>query len=95
MTTPHPQADILRIKPNNITINGHDFPEPVREPLVDGTRYWFVSLEPNYGGAVERTWFSGVWDEFMLNNGLAHYTKEGAIAQAKAMLSLVSKKEVT
>jgi len=78
----------LRIKPETMSINGHEFPAPVREPLPVGTLYWQANIGSN---ELETAW---KWsdhdvDKFLLRRALIQLTKKGAIAQAKAMIAAV------
>lgn len=76
----------ISIKPETITINGHEVPCPVREPLKDAQCYWFVSF---WGLDIvdEAIWWRDEIDNKRLEHGLIHYTKEAAIAHAEALLS--------
>lgn len=76
----------LRIKPETITINDHEFPAPVRKPLKEGQSYWLVDPEftPTYRRMV---WGDSVKDRYCLKRGLIQLTEEGASAQAKAMIA--------
>lgn len=76
----------LRIKPALININGHEVPEPVREPLKKLNRYWFVDFSENRCFC-ESEWDGDEMDYFRLQLGLIHLTKESAIAHTKALLS--------
>lgn len=78
----------FRIKPETMTLSGHEFPAPVREPLPVGTLYWQANIGSN---ELETAW---KWsdhdvDKFLLRRALIQLTKEGAIAQAKAMIAAV------
>lgn len=76
----------FRIKPETISVAGHEFPAPVREPLEDGTKYW----QPQPGSIDLQSpwlWSGHRVDEFFLKRGLVQLTKEGAIAQAKVMIA--------
>lgn len=76
----------FRVKPETITINGHEVPCPVREPLEVGTKYWLAG--PNRPEIAEYfTWRNQQMDEIWLKRGLIHLTEEAAIAHAEALLS--------
>jgi hypothetical protein len=81
-----------RIKPETITINGHEVPAPVREPLENGQVYWQVSLG-NDDMCFQYAWrgdYSGdmlLLKRGLLKRGLIHLTREAAIAHAEALLS--------
>lgn len=77
---------VLRIKPETITINGHEVPRPVREPL----RYGQIYYTPRINNEVlyaELKWNDDNIDRRLLERGLIHTRKESAIAHAEALLS--------
>lgn len=77
--------------PRFITINGFEVPEPVREPLERGERYWVVEL-----GSLRHcsnfAWACGGFDRLALQRGLIHRTKEAAEKHARALLSFTEVK---
>lgn len=79
----------FRVQPETRALAGHMFPEPVREPLANGTRYWLVYTEKKSFLTDDFEWSGTAIDMFWLKRGLIHLTKEGAIAQAKAMIASV------
>lgn len=81
--------DEYRLKPSFIDINGHQVPEPVREPLQMGQEYWIITL--GYG-ACHHEW-SGTDQEIhcWLERGLIHLTEEAAEAHIAALLSFTQK----
>ena len=74
-------------KSKTISINGYDVPEPVREPLPEGTKYYIPSLQTM--GTIESVWLEIVYDYEVLELGLVHLDKESALAYREAVLSLV------
>lgn len=76
----------LRVRVPMVLINGIAVPEPVQEPLKRGQTYYFVSLASTEL-AVEEVWTDDDLDNLRLERVLIQLTKEGAIAQAEAMLS--------
>jgi hypothetical protein len=76
----------LRIKPETININGHEVPEPVWEPLINGERFFMPNLRFD-SPVVEHRWTGGTYDIQALERGLIHLTKDAAIAHAEALLS--------
>jgi hypothetical protein len=83
-------AHTFRIKPKTININGYEVPEPCREPLNYGERYWCVCLD--FGSFVlEHEWDGVAVDLELLEKGLIHKTKEAGTAHAKALLSFTTK----
>lgn len=82
-----------RRKPRTININGFEVPEPVREPLEEGTTY-FV---PNLHGVLPDPHYESIWDNCGIDvrrlvHGLIHLTREAAELHAKALLSFTEKK---
>lgn len=76
-----------RVKPETITINGHEVPAPVREPLKEDQEF-FMADGTQVTNPVRFYWSSKsrsmlVW----LERGLIHLTEEAAIAHAEALLS--------
>ena len=79
-------------KPQTITINGFEVPEPVREPLIYGTRYYVANLGmDNY--CYGFTWTGDHFDNKCLNRGIIHLTKEAAELHATALLSFTQLNE--
>jgi len=75
-----------RVKPETITINGHEVPCPVREPLEKGQVYWCVAPDSDtYTDTF--LWGDDDLDKRLLRRGLIHLTKEAAVAHAEALLS--------
>jgi hypothetical protein len=85
----HPSEpfDVYRIKPKTININGHEIPEPVREPLTKGQSYFIPDLATRGAGSCEWLWHGDTPDLLWLERGLVHLTKEAAKAHAEALLS--------
>ncbi|MEX9770835.1 hypothetical protein WEU31_13960 [Morganella morganii] len=77
-----------RLKPRTIDINGHQVPEPVREPLKIGQEYWRVSI-PHSVDTFE--WEDDDRDNLCLELGLIHLTREAAEAHKSALLSFTQK----
>ena len=78
----------LRVKPETMTLAGHKFPAPVRDPLEEGVLYSLV--DTTFGPAFRRIlWANSLKDVEYLKRGLIQRTEEGAIAQAKAMIAAV------
>lgn len=89
----HPIWDEIieyRRKPRTITINGHEVPEPVREPLEDGQGYFLLDI--TRGDFADKFfWTGGRIDKKWLEHGLIHLTEEAAKAHAEALLSFTKK----
>jgi hypothetical protein len=86
----------FRVAPKTININGHEVPEPVREPLCSGDKYYLVDVTYELDFCDELTpweWDGDEADKRWLSCGLIHLTKEAAEAHAKALLSFTKIKE--
>lgn len=77
-----------RLKPRFIDINGHQVPEPVREPLEGDQEYWIADIR--YAVSVFN-WENNDADNRWLERGIIHLTKEAAEAHSAAMLSFTQK----
>lgn len=77
----------FRIKPETMSINGQEFPAPVREPLKCGTKYWVLYLDKQSFFTDDYVWSETALDVFWLKRGLIQLTKDGAIAQARAIIA--------
>ncbi|RAX25363.1 hypothetical protein DQ401_16905 [Morganella morganii] len=91
----NPMSDVFfqthreyRLKPSFIDINGHQVPEPVREPLEDDQEYWIADIR--YAVSVFN-WENNDADNRWLERGIIHLTKEAAEAHSVAMLSFTQK----
>lgn len=74
-----------RRKPKTILVNGIEVPEPVRKPLKESEPYW-LAVPTNRNRAVSIVWLDDKDDEYVLQCGLIHLTKEAAVLHAEAML---------
>lgn len=77
-----------RLKPRFIDINGHQVPEPVREPLEDDQEYWITDIR--YAPSVFN-WENNDADYRWLERGIIHLTKEAAESHSSALLSFTQK----
>ncbi|HDU8700536.1 TPA: hypothetical protein RG717_002311 [Morganella morganii subsp. morganii] len=77
-----------RLKPRFIDINGHQVPEPVREPLQTGQEYWVADVTK---WDDEWYWNDDNRDNLWLERGLIHLTKEAADIHIAALLSFTQK----
>ena len=64
-----------RRKPKVILINGHEVPEPCREPLRSGQKFWIVNP---FKGPQWFTWDGSEEDFHALKNGFVLLTEEAA-----------------
>jgi hypothetical protein len=86
------QADCFRVVPKTININGHEVPEPVREPPKLGQKYYVASTSHFHVGQRNGgEWDDDSTDNEWLNMGLIHLTPEAAEAHATALLSFTKK----
>ena len=77
-----------RRKPRTININGFEVPEPRREPLEEGGKFFLLNV---YSGiAFEKSW-DGQAHEDLLRCGMVHLTREAAEIHAKALMSFTMK----
>lgn len=78
-----------RLKPRFIDINGHQVPEPVREPLEVKNLLWIADItQPD---AEQLMWTGNTSDILMLERGILHLTKQAAEAHIAALLSFTQK----
>ena len=79
-----------RLKPRYIDINGHQVPEPVREPLEYGTWFYVPSTD-----CVEMMakikWTGDEYCEHYLRSGIIHTNSAAAICHTVALLSFTQK----
>lgn len=77
--------DLFMAPPPMRSINGHEYPEPVRVPLDDGQEYFLVDPYAKLS-FTSMTWAGGVSDMRWLIRGLIHLTREAAEAHARAII---------
>jgi hypothetical protein len=85
-------AHTFRIKPKTININGHEVPEPCREPLNKNEEYWIVEISSLRTIWVCH-WYGSDIDHQLLDRGLIHKTEEAAEAHAKALLTFTTNED--
>jgi hypothetical protein len=80
-----------RRKPQNLSINGHEVPEPYRGEMQIGQPYYTPELFDcgdvyceNYS---DLQWQDTLYDNVAMKNGLVHLTEAAAIKHAEALLS--------
>lgn len=78
-----------RLKPRTIDINGHQVPEPVRDPLEVSNLLWIADITQL--NAEQLMWTGHASDILMLERGILHLTKEAAEAHMTALLSFTQK----
>ncbi len=64
-----------RLAPKTIKIGQYEVPEPVREPLCRGQKFWVVSP---FTGPDSYTWDGDKEDFFALESGFVHLSEEDA-----------------
>lgn len=74
-----------RRKPRTMNINGHEFPEPLRVAPAVSTAYW-VYANSTLKPTAKLFWHGDKYDLEYLSLGMCQATKEGALAQAKAIV---------
>ncbi|MGJ7194690.1 hypothetical protein ABM005_04380 [Morganella morganii] len=92
----NPMSDVFfqthreyRLKPSFIDINGHQVPEPVREPLECRTDYFIADISVIVTPMVR--WRGNPDDLSRLSKGIIHMTEEAADAHIAALLSFTQK----
>lgn len=79
-----------RLIPKTININGHQVPEPVREPLEYGT--WFYVPSTDCVEMVAKIkWTGDEYCEHYLRSGIIHTNSAAAICHTVALLSFTQK----
>ena len=78
-----------RRKPQTIMIGEHEVPEPCREPLHSGQKFWAVNP---FTGPQGFTWDGSKEDLHALKSGFVHLTEEAAEKHYEAFKSLLVKK---
>lgn len=78
-----------RRKPRTIRIGDRDVPEPLRVAPAAGVTCWHVHL-PAHDMAEPVMFCDTDWQRRMLERGLLHATREGAMAHAEALVELSS-----
>ena len=76
-----------RQKQNTIVINGHDVPEPIKTPLMDGATYFVPVIDVQDRLYDWYSWDGDSYDYLLLERGLIHMTEENAIKHSEALLS--------
>lgn len=80
-----------RRKPRTIRIGEIDIPEPVREPLQNGEKYFVPAIDCGYDEINSFEWDGDSTDKRLLKQGMVHLTEEAAREHAKALLALTAK----
>lgn len=80
-----------RRKPRTIRIGEIDIPEPVREPLRNGEKYFVPAIDCGDAYVDKSTWYNDSTDKRLLKQGFVHITNEAALAHAKALIALTAK----
>lgn len=76
-----------RVKPEIIIVNGFEVPKPMREEPDVGSAYYITSFD-TVDGYEKYHWFGDDIEQLWMSKGICHFTKEAAIAHAKAMLGV-------
>ena len=80
-----------RRKPRTIRIGEIDIPEPVREPLRNGEKYFVPAIDCGDECTRRFPWEDDPTDKRLLRKGLVHLTEEAALAHARALIALTAK----
>ena len=78
---------VYRRKPRMIKIGRHEVPEPVREPLRRGQKFWTVNP---FLGPQAFTWLSSPMLQHALESGFVHLSKEDAQQYYEVLKILLS-----
>lgn len=79
-----PDLFAVRRKQKMLSINGHEFPEPMRDEPKDGEKYWLAN--PSDVMAFKFVWSGDASDKRWLSLGLCHSTSEAAEAHCRAII---------
>ena len=88
--TTHPYwltTHVYRRKTRTIKIAGYEVPEPVREPLCRGQKFWVVGP---FMGTQAFTWDGDNGDFFALESGFVHLSEEAATQYYEVLKILLS-----
>lgn len=75
-----PDLFAVRRKQKMLSINGHEFPEPMRDAPKVGQTYWLENM------AFKFVWSGDDSDKRWLSLGLCHSTREAAEAHRRAII---------
>ena len=78
-------TDLFMYSPPMRSINGHEYPEPVLEPLKCGQEYWLADFSVETF-TIKFRWNESHSDLTWLKRGLIHLTHEAAEAHARAII---------
>ena len=90
--TTHPswyKGHSYRRKPQTIMLGEYEVPEPCREPLRSGQKFWVVNP---FEGPQGYTWDGSKEDFHALKGGFVHLTEEAAEKHYKVFKNLLGKK---
>ena len=74
----------MRVKPDTVTINGHEVLAPLREAPICGTEYYYASRSKT---ALKYVWAGSAMDYNFLDMGVVFLSKEDAAAYVKALFN--------
>ena len=80
----HPE-DLFMAPPPMRSINGYEYPEPIKEPLEEGQTFFIVDIYSDLL-YMEFRWNGSHYQNRMMKHGLAHLTKKATIAHAQAII---------
>ena len=80
-----------RRKPRTIRIGEIEVPEPVREPLQNGEKYFVPAIDYGDYHANIFAWSNDYTDKRLLRQGMVHLTNEAALSHARALITLTAK----
>lgn len=77
----------FRLAQEMVSVGDVSFIKPASEPLKDTEQYW-VADPTDVDYTTPFSWIGDNFDKLALSRGLAHSSKENAIAHAKALIKL-------
>lgn len=83
-----------RRKIQYVKIGGISVPEPCREPLEEGARFFMPVIVSTSSLVTIAHWENNKYCYFLLKRGLVHLTREAAVLHAEAMLQFTTSEGV-
>ena len=78
------EPEDMRVKPDTVTINGHEVLAPLRSAPACGTEYYHASRSKT---ALKYVWAGSAMDYNFLDMGVVFLSKEDAAAYVKALFN--------
>lgn len=81
-------AECFRVKKEVLMIGDVEVPVPLRKKPDLNSKVYIPDITRSSNQVMVSTWFDDEHDNYRLENGLIHLTKEAAFTHAKALLKL-------